>query len=40
VLVRGDGHGELQQVTDVLNACKQAGVSDLAVSVRLTTTRK
>jgi len=40
VLVRGDGHGELQQVADVLNACKQAGVSDLAVSVRLTTTRK
>ena len=40
VLVRGDGHGELQQVADVLNACKQADVSDLAVSVRLTTTRK
>jgi biopolymer transport protein ExbD len=40
VLVRGDGHGELQQVADVLTACKQAGVSDLAVSVRLTTTRK
>jgi biopolymer transport protein ExbD len=40
VLVRGDGHGELQQVADVLNACKQAGVSDLAVSVRLTSTRK
>jgi biopolymer transport protein ExbD len=40
VLVRGDGHGELQQVADVLNACKQAGVSDLAVSVRLTATRK
>jgi biopolymer transport protein ExbD len=35
VLVRGDGHSELQQVTDVLTACKQAGVSDLAVSVRL-----
>ena len=40
VLVRGDGHGELQQVADILAACKQAGVSDLAVSVRLTTTRK
>ena len=40
VLVRGDGHGELQQVADVLNACKQAGISDLAVSVRLTPTRK
>jgi biopolymer transport protein ExbD len=40
VLVRGDGHGELQQVADVLTACKQAGVQDLAVSVRLTNTRK
>jgi biopolymer transport protein ExbD len=40
VLVRGDGHGELQQVADVLTACKQAGISDLAVSVRLTATRK
>ncbi len=40
VLVRGDGHGELQQVADVLTACKQAGVNDLAVSVRLTETRK
>jgi biopolymer transport protein ExbD len=40
VLVRGDGHGELQQVADVLNACKQAGISDLAVSVRLTPARK
>jgi biopolymer transport protein ExbD len=40
VLVRGDGHGELQQVADVLTACKQAGVNDLAVSVRLTESRK
>jgi biopolymer transport protein ExbD len=40
VLVRGDGHGELQQVADVLTACKQAGIADLAVSVRLTTIRK
>jgi len=37
VLVRGDGHGELQQVADVLNACKQAGVSELAISVRFAT---
>lgn len=40
VLVRGDSHGELQQVADVLTACKQAGVNDLAVSVRLTESRK
>jgi biopolymer transport protein ExbD len=35
VLVRGDGRGEFQQVAAVLNACKQAGVADLGISVRL-----
>jgi biopolymer transport protein ExbD len=40
VLVRGDGHGELQQVADVLNACKQAGVSEMAVSVRVAPMRR
>jgi len=40
VLVRGDGHGELQRVADVLAACKQAGISELAVSVRLAPMRK
>jgi biopolymer transport protein ExbD len=40
VLVRGDAQGELQHVTDVLSACKQAGVADLGISVRLTTDRR
>ena len=40
VLIRGDGQGEFQQVAAVLNACKQAGIGELAVSVRLTSTRR
>jgi len=40
VLVRGDAHGELQHVTEVLSACKQAGIADLGISVRLTTERR
>ena len=35
VLVRGDAQGEFQQVAAVLNACKQAGIDDLGISVRL-----
>jgi biopolymer transport protein ExbD len=35
VLVRGDATGRFQQVADVLNACKQAGVAELAISVRI-----
>jgi biopolymer transport protein ExbD len=35
VLVRGDAKGEFQNVAAVLNACKQAGVRDLGISVRL-----
>jgi len=35
VLVRGDGEGQFQRVADVLNACKQAGIGELAISVRL-----
>lgn len=35
VLVRGDGTGPFQQVAEVLSACKQAGISDLGISVRL-----
>jgi biopolymer transport protein ExbD len=35
VLVRGDAKGEFQLVASVLNACKQAGVRDLGISVRL-----
>jgi biopolymer transport protein ExbD len=35
VVVRGDGGGPFQRVAEVLNACKQAGISELAISVRL-----
>ena len=35
VLVRGDGEGQFQRVAEVLNACKQAGIAELAISVRL-----
>jgi biopolymer transport protein ExbD len=39
VIVRGDGEGRFQNVAEVLNACKQAGISELAISVRLTEQR-
>ena len=35
VLVRGDGKGQFQGVAEVLNACKQAGIQELGISVRL-----
>ena len=35
VLVRGDGHGRFQRVAEVLNACKQAGIQELGISVWL-----
>jgi biopolymer transport protein ExbD len=35
VLVRGDGQGQFQHVAEVLNACKQAGIQELGISVRL-----
>jgi biopolymer transport protein ExbD len=34
VLVRGDARIDLQRVTSVLNACKQAGIRDLGITVR------
>ncbi|HEY1784930.1 MAG TPA: biopolymer transporter ExbD [Pirellulales bacterium] len=34
VLVRGDGNTPLQQVANVLAACKQSGVAEMAISVR------
>ncbi|MEK6249477.1 MAG: biopolymer transporter ExbD [Planctomycetales bacterium] len=36
VLVRGDAEGRFQPVASVLNACSQAGVSRMSVSVKLT----
>jgi biopolymer transport protein ExbD len=35
VTVRGDAEGALQQVTEVLAACREAGISDLGIAVRL-----
>jgi len=35
VLVRGDGRGPYANVANVLNACKQAGVRDLNLSVQI-----
>ena len=35
VVVRGDARSEYQCVASVLNACKQVGIRDLGISVRL-----
>lgn len=35
VVVRGDATGTFQQVAEVLNACKQAGIGELGISVRV-----
>ena len=35
VLIRGDAKGEFQGVASALNACKQAGIRNLGISVRL-----
>jgi biopolymer transport protein ExbD len=40
VLVRGDANGRFQLVAEVLNACKQAGIQELGISVRLITPRE
>ena len=40
VLVRGDGQGVFQRVAEVLNACKQAGIQELGITVRLISPEK
>jgi len=40
VLVRGDASGEFQRVASVLNACKQAGIRDLGISVKLAPSKR
>ena len=35
VLVRGDAQGPFQNVATVLTACRQAGISEMGISVRL-----
>ena len=34
VIVRGDANGSFQNVGSVLGACRQAGISDMGISVR------
>lgn len=34
VMVRGDGSVHFQRIAAVLNACKQAGIADLAIAVQ------
>ncbi len=40
VLVRGDGNDKYQRMVSVLNACKQAGIKNLGISVRPITVNK
>ncbi len=35
VMIRGDAHSQFQRVAEVLNACKRAGLAELAISVRI-----
>jgi biopolymer transport protein ExbD len=37
VLVRGDLDSRYQRIAEVLNACKQAGIADLSISVKMAT---
>jgi biopolymer transport protein ExbD len=39
VMVRGDGAATFQRVASVLNACKRAGIADLAIAVEMTRTQ-
>ncbi len=38
VIVRGDGEGNFQRVASVLGAVREAGISDMGISVRLNQT--
>lgn len=40
VLIRGDGRGQFQRVAEVLNACKQAQIRELGISVRLVSQKR
>ncbi|MBW3596672.1 MAG: biopolymer transporter ExbD [Planctomycetes bacterium] len=35
VIVRGDADGAFQHVAEALNACRQAGIAEMGISVRL-----
>jgi len=40
VLIRGDGQGPYQNVAEVFNACKRAGINQLAISVHPVTVKR
>jgi biopolymer transport protein ExbD len=40
VVIRGDAENKLQRMAEVLNACKQAGIRDLNLTVRAVSSRK
>ncbi|MGD9647126.1 MAG: ExbD/TolR family protein [Pirellulales bacterium] len=40
VLVRGDGQGTFQRVAEVLGACKEAGIADVGIAVRIRSDRQ
>jgi biopolymer transport protein ExbD len=40
VVVRGDADVNLQRVADVLQACRKSGVADMAIAVRLTSSKR
>ncbi len=35
VVVRGDAEGPFQNIANVLNACRQAGIAEMGISVRM-----
>jgi biopolymer transport protein ExbD len=40
VVVRGDADVNLQRVAEVLQACRKSGVADMAIAVRLTSSKR
>jgi biopolymer transport protein ExbD len=40
VIVRGDAQGTFQNVASVLTACREAGVNDMGISVRMETKQR
>lgn len=40
VVVRGDAEGRFQNVASVLTACREAGVNDMGISVRMETKQR
>jgi biopolymer transport protein ExbD len=40
VIVRGDAEGPLQNVASVLTACRDAGISDMGISVRVASKKR